>query len=247
MKAILFIFLINLGLLINAQRKKKHNQEVRYRPETITDQNAGGKVDGNTNNRNGDIDIVQQKTTLDSPLEESNTLEDSCPSCIGVDRKGAHLQTAIKHFWKKSFDLADDCLCHFVKSKQEDPVGKALSLSLDTAPNYFRKRSKGGITLSKSDFRSLVKTWDILGPINVGKLELDGDPTFVSFNMAESKLKGIAEYIMAMDDNSTIYTDLTIDAKISWKKYNSKSNGQVIIFFLLEYNKRVFNNLHTYW
>lgn len=229
---VLFRLLSFLTLLISAsgQRKKKHNQEILFRSEndipTSDTSQTTTKGSDTTIDINGDG--ISQVPNLNKNVKSQNTedLSDSCSPCVGVDRKGVYLYTALKHFWKQSYTLADDCLCHSFSSKQDDTLAKALSVSLQSTPNY-RKKGKV-VQIPKGEMRTTVKNWEVLGPINVGKLELDGDPTFMSFQSLSSK--DMASFILGMDDNQTISSELLSEAKATWKKYTAKANGQVRLF-----------------
>lgn len=226
MRIIVFLVMLAVCQLAESQRKKKHNQEVRFRAEASTE---SGSISSDKPTTTVDVGISGE--TLSSKLSESTVkhreddLSSSCSPCVGVDRKGSHLSTALKHFWKKSFGLSDDCLCNHFHSKQDDALGKALSISLNGIPNFRRKTKM--VQLAKGDQRNTIKNWDILGPINVGKLELDGDPTFDLFEGAGSLVANPIEYLLAMDDNSTVFTELAPEARVSWRKYSAKANGQV--------------------
>jgi hypothetical protein len=223
-----FLLWIVIALPVQGQRRKKHHQEVRLQSEEV----AGEEVVSSESKSRGDS--FASSSGAKDPLTSDFDVTSSCLPCIGVDRKGSYLQAALRFFWKKLYGNADNCLCHYFKTKQDDSLGKALSVSLQTTGGY-RKATKP-IQIPRDDFRPIIKNWEILGPINVGKLELDSDPTFLGFENWKMSNKDPARYILSLDDNQTIYSELMPDAKVSWKKYSSKSNGQVDVYYNLPWN-----------
>lgn len=218
----------------DAERRKKHKQEVRRRPE-IDVESPDAFGDKRSFSANIDIngfpeDISKDSTT--SAQKSSEEIGDSCLSCQGVDRKGGFTATALKLFWQKDYAGAESCLCHLFKSKQDDNLGKALVVTLKSTPG-FRSKIKSQ-TIPKSDMRSFIRTWDILGPINVGKLELDGDPTFSDSNRLVFHQDPVT-YLLSLPDNHTVTTEIMSEARASWKKYTTKPNGQVCIEFFASF------------
>lgn len=230
----IFVFCVSFYTVVgsDSERKKKHKQEVRRRREIdVESQDTFG--DKRTFSANIDVNGFPEdinKESVSSAQKSSDYDDsDSCLSCPGVDRKGSFTATALKLFWQKDYMGAESCLCHFFKSKQDDNLGKALAVTLKSTPG-FRSRIKSQ-TIPKSDMRSFIRTWDILGPINVGKLELDGDPTFSEINRLAFHQDPVT-YLLSLPDNHTVTTEIMSEAKASWKKYTTKPNGQVCIVVL---------------
>jgi hypothetical protein len=79
--------------------------------------------------------------------------------------------------------------------------------------------------MSKSDFVSFGKSWDVLGPLPVGKMELDADPTFQFWDL--KRHEDIAAYILSLPDNYSVTSELMPEGKLTWKQFSGKQNGQV--------------------
>lgn len=236
MHAILIVFATILVLCFldgircdDIPRKKRHNQEVRRRQETAS----------STSERNENpevtVDIVGETKFAPPKIEpasssgsnDNDSSGSDCSPCVGTDRKGQYTAAALKLFWQKAYNLADACICHFLKSKQDDALGKALAITLQSAPGKSKKMGSKVPSLAKTEMKTIVKNWETLGPINVGKLELDGDPSFHFPEQLSYHSHDIVTYILGMADNQSVFTELLNDGKTSWKKFTSKANGQV--------------------
>lgn len=74
---------------------------------------------------------------------------------------------------------------------------------------------------------------EVLGPINVGKLEVDADPTFMSTDHSIDPCL----YILGLPTNITIYSDLVSTGEIKWKDYNVNNKNEIETQFQVSWNE----------
>ena len=169
------------------------------------------------------------------PKKENTVNGNYCPVCPTSSNL---LKFAIQKYWENDLLSAFACACQSLLVKPNDDYAKALIYSLRQSKSLFTGLDLTTFPAPENEIKGILKSWEILSPLNVGKLELDGDPTFHSYSsnrnhdhrhQAMSNFD-VASYILSMTDNSTTYTDLFTNGKIGWKKLSSKSSGQVSDF-----------------
>ncbi|RYH16265.1 hypothetical protein EON65_30350, partial [archaeon] len=102
-------------------------------------------------------------------------------------------------YWNHDIDAAYACACQALVVTPTDNLAKALLLSLHTSRLYSLPSPPPPPSPPTS---TILNDWEVLGPINVGMLELDGDPTF---DYKEYKKGGfdVASYILSLSSDST--------------------------------------------
>lgn len=154
---------------------------------------------------------------------------------------------AIMYYWKAQeyntedlFSLAYGCACNGLKLK-DDKILKAISY--DIAKNYL-SITNSDMSMPNSDLGPL-RNWEILGPLPVGKLEIDGDPTFSKHNsnyfMNKSMEKvplNVGLHILALPNNITVYSELMQTGKVTWRK-QAVTKNIVEIRFPVAWNELV--------
>jgi len=69
----------------------------------------------------------------------------------------------------------------------------------------------------------LIKGWEILGPINVGKLEVDADPSFISCHDQHDT----ALCILQMASNALVLSEMMSGGTVSWNFVQVSKTGEV--------------------
>lgn len=113
--------------------------------------------------------------------------------------------SAVRAYWKNDINGAKSCAC-------------SNSLSKIFLREFLLTDGKSFMT-SKVE-NNYFSDWEFLGPLPVGKLEVDGDPTFDSF----PENLDIAEYVLTSSQN--IYSELVKDASVSWQTIATNRIGQ---------------------
>jgi hypothetical protein len=249
-----------------ATGKKKYQQEVRSRgstspPSTTTTTSASSSSSTQQSkssplsNSKGDFKInildtpnggQQQTSASSSPATSSSSGTQSgnnnnnnnkltCPRCPVTTNI---VKVALEKFWENDLVTAYACACNAVLAKSNDDVAKAILYSMRPAKASLPTDYDLSQFESPSSDGRLLKNWEILGPMNIGKLELDADPTFLFHDFHNSMgrhdhnygflhFDPIAFILSMSSENTTIYSDMLSEGKIGWKRITSKNTGQV--------------------
>ena len=143
------------------------------------------------------------------------------------------VRSAIDSMWANDYKEAYACACYHLSTKMNDGFAQSIlhSLSLSKIAANILPRKYSAPTAPAGN----IKGWEILGPINVGKLEVDADTTFQSFerNPERGTSKGtvsdVALYILQMPSNATVYSDLMPAGTVSWQYIKVAKSGEVTI------------------
>lgn len=149
-----------------------------------------------------------------------------CPLCNASKRQT--LQSAVESFWRNELFDAFACACTYLQTKPDD--GHAVSIIQ-------------AITQGKPPFIALeaklnplqrpappLRKWEVLGPINVGKLEHDADSTFMKEHVFPSYSKDaldVGSYILGMPSNATALSELATGGAVKWSTFNGNEAGEV--------------------
>lgn len=208
--------------------KKKHNQEVKVK----ADVKPTSKADDILSNVKGSSDILANINTLtvnlptDAPT--SGTKESveppACPPCPSNNK----IKSAIESYWSNDIFGAYSCACNQLLTKKEDGYAQAIIYQLSQAKH---QRLEQITALNKkveppSKDPTSIKSWEILGPINVGKLEMDADPSF-SAVLRDRASFDPALYLLSMPFNTTVHSDLTAEGRVQWQTVHAKKPGDV--------------------
>ena len=185
-------------------------------------------------NQNIDKKEISSKDCLPCPRSKNDNLND----------------LAIMYYWKAQeyssedfFSLAYGCACSGLKLKEDDKI--LQSIAYDITKNY--------LTVLNSDFSmpnteyGALRSWEILGPLPAGKLEVDGDPTFSKFSKhdydfanksTEKILMNVGLHILSLPSNLTVYSELMQNGKVTWRK-QSVAKNIIEIRFPVSWNELV--------
>lgn len=144
-----------------------------------------------------------------------------CPPCAASKRNS--LQYATEAFWRNDFLTAYGCACHHLLSKPEDGFAQSIVYSLSQAKlAYLNFGAKAVLPLYPAP---PMRKWEILGPINVGKLEHDADSTFQNGDAPATN--DVALHILSMYPNATVYSDIANGGKVKWTTTTANEQGEV--------------------
>lgn len=217
-----FIALV-MSLWLFAEHSHALDRKKRYKQD-ILDSSDNGNVNQEADDQQG-LDF--------------NNENEGCLRCRKTEARISFTNTALVYFWRGDYNQALACACQQLKSSPSDEQSRSILASLYHHPEAKRIRSLYSIpapsSMSKNNNKKdnnnnnhiLIKNWEILGPINVGKLELDADSTFPVHGLASD----VAAYILSMPSNLTIHSELVTEGKTSWKKFTPANPGQLDISF----------------
>ena len=176
---------------------------------------------------------------------KSETLDKRCPPCraalpaeAGSSKKSklsmgftAVVRSAIDSMWANDYREAFACACHHLSTHMNDGFAQAIlhSLSLSKIASNILPRKYSAPTAPAS----AIKGWEILGPINVGKLEMDADTTFSSSRLSSTReevtgtVSDVALYILQLPSNATVFSDLMPAGTVSWQYMKPGKTGEV--------------------
>eukprot|EP01031_Cornospumella_fuschlensis_P030447 gene30447-36796_t len=229
---------------VGAAKAKKHNQELKHRASAQTTTAKASK----TPNKAPNTDPNSNPSTAATPepisdeedyLDEAKD-ENTCPPCA----VSKHLtKFAINRYWNHDIDLAYACACQALLVTPTDNLAKALLLSLHTSRLYPLPSAPPSPSAPTS---TVISDWEVLGPINVGMLELDGDPTFDYVGYKKAGFD-IASYLLSLpSDNPTsasytnatvLFSDLSAGGRLEWVKVRGGAGGQVDLHYSLAWNE----------
>lgn len=209
--------------------KKKHNQEVKVK----ADVKPVSKADGILSNVHSNPDVLANLNTftinLPTDTPTSNVKESiepsACPACPSTNK----VKFAIESIWSNDLLMAYACACNQLLTKAEDGFAQAILYQLSQA-KYHR------LDLITSSTKKVepptkdpagIKSWEILGPINVGKLEMDADPSFSAVPF-DSSVMDPASYLLSMPSTATVHSDLVAE-RVHWQTVHAKKPGDVSV------------------
>lgn len=190
---------------------------------------SGGGGGGGTTTAEYEMDFLGE---TDITARDSLICPTFCP------HRNYLTEEAVFHYWSGEMKLASACACHALKKNFQDQLARAILISLRSSP-MIEKEDLPDQTLPLLNPQRYALSWEILGPINVGKLELDGDPTFDSMEFRKKFHGDLGRYLLAMRKNVTVGSDLVPQGEIHWQKATMQQNGQVDVHFPISWNDLV--------
>eukprot|EP01039_Chlorochromonas_danica_P000609 gene609-659_t len=190
---------------------------------------GGGGASGGGTTADYEIDFLGE---TDITARDSLVCPPFCP------HRNYLTEEALLHYWNGEMNLASACACHALKKNFQDQLARAILISLRSSP-MIEKEDLPGQSLPLLNPQRYTLSWEILGPINVGKLELDGDPTFDSMEFRGKFHGDLGRYLLAMRKNVTVASDLVPHGEIHWQKATMQQNGQVDVHFPINWNDLV--------
>eukprot|EP01038_Epipyxis_sp_PR26KG_P004199 gene4199-5972_t len=218
-----------------AKRKKKHNQVNRQQDNSLDTATVHGSptIDETDQNIASSDNITKVEEFKDASVDIKFKVNEKCPIC---ENDVNFFKQAILNYWNDDLLGTYACLCWHLKTSPNDKVAQSILFSLHKNKHF--SLPEYGINLIKTmkfeeqKSAKVIKEWEILGPINVGKLEIDADPTFYdSRNNFD-----IAQNILRMPSNASVYSDLMINSIINWNKVKAKPTGEVDVHFSTSWN-----------
>lgn len=241
MKVLTFILLL-IAVVALAQKQKKHGQEVKKRSSERSKKQQDNSFFDDFLKEEKDKGINRMNTESEKSIKAENEKEgsgqsikkngESCPQCAVSQHQAKY---ALQQYWMLKLDNSYACACQVLTTSPSstDEMLKALFLSLKGQRHYIPQFDATIKIPALADPKPILRDWEILGPFPVGKMEVDGDPTFQSFKYDD--YEDFASYLLSMSSNAVRYSELLSEGKVSWRRLQSGASGQVgheVIIFL---------------
>jgi hypothetical protein len=237
---LIFLCLFVWNYTVEGQSPKKHKQELKRKsndvnvktrkenkkedffaefekPSKILNEEKFAKVEINAKDGIGMVEV-------------SN--DSGCPKCPVNSQQS---KFALQNFWLQRIDTAFACACQALAAGASDDLLKALLVSLKSQQQHIKHFPATFPVPTLSDSKPVLRDWEIFGPFPVGKMEIDGDPTFQSLKFHE--FPDFASYLLAMSPNTVRYSELMTEGKVVWKRQQANMNGQVDVHFQAQWNE----------
>ena len=178
---------------------------------------------------------------------DGNMYNPACPFCSAETLK---LRTAIHSFWRD--DLLDTyaCICELLSDEKgagtDSNIALAASIMSVTVQSrnfLFDVKREHKTLLPKQDPPISILDWEVLGPMPVSRLKIDGDPSFMAFNegiktrrevipirnRAEGRGFDAALHILSMHHlNSTVISEFVSGGMVKWQIFHAGKDGEVV-------------------
>lgn len=225
------IFIVLLTSIVSHDppkpKRKRYNQELKQRIETKSPDNSDS--DGITKTKTNDalfsldsFTTIKRESTEEHLLETvENVVVSPCPPCEGTSL----VRQAIDYYWRNDLNMAYACACNHLLNKRSDGFAQSIQYSLSQTKYFSVANMQKKFDLPATEPPNL-KTWEILGPINVGKLEVDADSTFFP---SPSDGLDVAQYILSMRSNESVFSELMIHGVTGWRNVQAKKTGEVTV------------------
>jgi hypothetical protein len=229
MKIWSFLFLsLVLGSVVSQEppkpKRKRHNQELKQKSEPkhtdITEDIVLSRSDDVSLNMDS-FGTLKRESVEGLPPETSEKAPSPCPPCEGQSK----IRQAIDYFWQNNLMGAYACACNHLLHKGLDGFAQSIQYSLSQSKYFSTTNIQKKFDTPTSDSPA-IRTWEVLGPINVGKLEVDADSTFITSPPTSSGLD-VAQYILSMPSNATVFSELMLHGQTGWRSVQSKKTGEV--------------------
>lgn len=149
-----------------------------------------------------------------------------CTTCWATKRNT--LQLAVDSFWQNDLHTAFACACNQLLSNPNDGTAQAIIYALTqtkTAPF-----TVSGKVAPPSTVAPPIRRWEVLGPINVGKLEHDADATFQHAKLTSQRFLGMfdpVDYMLGAFYNESVHSELAAGGKVKWAVAKASDQGEV--------------------
>lgn len=154
-----------------------------------------------------------------------------CPSCWASKRNA--IQVAIDSYWQNDLKTSFACACNQLSSNPEDGYAQAIIHALTQGKHApFNVASRVSPPMREAP---PIKRWEVLGPINVGKLEHDSDSTFHQPGINEQLAKGSfdpIQFLLGTHFNGSVSSDLCAGGRVKWAAVKANEQGDVRKFHL---------------
>lgn len=211
---------------------------------TNTISNSNSNINSITNTKTIDSSYIE--SILDQPIadaEEIETAKDTieknkkCPDCVTYNyyTEGNHpyIDSAIASYWRNDLHNSYACICNYNEqskiTKQSNPFMQLLLYSISQSKHYSivsNDDNNKKVELPAVDAPP-IKSFEVLGPINVGKLEVDADPTFNLNGNCRGSTSDVGCFLMSLPSNLSVSSDLIVGGRIGWQTMKTNSKGMV--------------------
>ena len=157
-------------------KKRKHGQKMANLMDSNVDSSTlENKVEIDDTNR---LLSTRSYQTFDTVATTSAGLigsDQQCPICADSN-PSTMMKRSLESFWNNNLHLSYACACTYLLRNGDNNILRSVISSIAS--------SKFGYIISKktdppsADPPSVLHTWDVLGPINIGKLEVDAGRKF---------------------------------------------------------------------
>lgn len=246
--AVLILFVLARHCADGAATKsaaKKRNQVLKKRATAPSGLPPSSQSDPASSSDNSVISLdgddsesaEDEMTELDILYEGSAKTSEkiACPPCAV---RTFVLEHALAQYWRNDVSSAFACVCEILQSNPNDQMARALLVTLRSS-RLIHKNTLSDIAGPTKNAKVVLSSWEVLGPMGVGKLELDGDATFTGISFHRQHRGDVGSYILAMAANATVASDLVSNGHISWQPFVVKSSGQVELHFQVDWNDLV--------
>ncbi|KAJ1420687.1 hypothetical protein B484DRAFT_399786 [Ochromonadaceae sp. CCMP2298] len=156
-----------------------------------------------------------------------------CPPCL---EKRNIIKHAVEAYWRNDLLTSYACACNHLLKKPGDGLAEAITYSI-TQSKHASIRVEGKVSAPSNDAPPLKK-WEILGPINVGKLEIDADPTFLPHSGSPTfDSLDVSVHVLSMRSNESVFSELAVGGRVGWAARSATENGEVGVQFPLNWNE----------
>lgn len=169
---------------------------------------------------------------------DDNLISSSCPVC---PVKRNLIKHAIHSYWNHDLWHAYACACRYLITKPDDGFAESIIYAIYQS-KYSKIKFSDRKILPPKIHPSMIKTWEVMGPINVGKLEVDADPTFMNPGLTKKPPLDPCVHILRIPFNASISSDLVEGGRVKWKEYaisTDNSNQEVETKFSVPWNELV--------
>jgi hypothetical protein len=171
--------------------------------------------------------------------ELSKLGSNECPPSSSKNNEFRVLADYWRGNWRDCFSNACNIL---YQSKRKDPVVRAVLNILTNEDASLNNLPKAHFARSEMPSQRPViipRAWEILGPLPVGKLEVDGDPSFDRYltrtllsHSTDVGEMDSTEYLLGLDPATSIHSEMVSGGTISWSvARGNKANGLVTVQF----------------
>jgi hypothetical protein len=207
------------------QKRRKHSQDSNNLP---VDVNEDSQITSNSIDIEGNSIKVKQE--VQNIIHDNNVRRASCVLREKLNENFVHLTqrevlrlyiiSSYRYYWGNSLHDSKQCLMEALqlskalKASHERAMMNALAANLKLTSADMSERGYDDIKIDHPDYRSPhLYYYEFLGPFPVGKLEIDGDPSFaVGLSADEDPILSLLQ----ADIDRMYYSELTFNAELRW-------------------------------
>ena len=169
--------------------EKKRNQKKEHNPTGKNDKQA---ANDHTSSTSISVDEIEDSKSVIYVKEQAHIT-----GCLPCKHDTDILQESLYSYWLNDFESSFGCACHTLHSLKSSEVQshaliESLLYSITQSKEFSTTESDIFLykTIPKREALHIITNWELLGPIPVGKLEVDGDPTFQAYYDEPIQMQG---------------------------------------------------------